>query len=647
MNLCFVSKYPPIQGGVSTQTYWLARALARQGHNVFVVTNAASVESEYRLWLDEDDYAKLEPSYPNGGSVRVLNISASLGPHATFIPADKPTVTQLAAVATDCVRENDCVALFSWYFEPYGIAAGLAAAWTGRPHVVRHAGSDMFSLALDPELGTSYRELMRASGALATVALEPESLGNATAKAAGVPPVPIPADFSPEGPAMDLASTVSNLRASGCELAMAPGLEETDESVLLGMYGKLGRTKGTDAFLMAAAELLRRGADVRVAVMGGGRDTERVSGLIQKLGLDTVTWRLPPLAPWRVPEFIRRCDAVAYLEHDFRIKEHLAVPPLEILAAGGRLCASPEASMSKIMAIDADSAVLRAAAVVDPRDVGALADALLHTVGLPAPDTSVLRSWIAGEGEVAAWHEELVAKLQYDRHSTAQTGQAPHEFPASAEFFGLDDSVFSSMSNRLDWYRYLRTRWKRVPSRAFSRVEDHARAEFLLLWGRVDVESLEGVPTFSTQVDMIIEEGAPLGPASRPLMSQWTRVEEFGHDVSCCLSGGERRDLGVCSESAAPCRYLFAKTANLNRCIFKIGEAAQSTLALCDGTRTIEVIEHEVLRSTSGANVRWLLRSLGRRGLVGMVREEGRHGQWARCPVVRNGNRPAAAHLGS
>src|ERR1051325_1402668 len=127
--------------------------------------------------------------------------------------------------------------------------------------------------------------------------------------------------------------------------------------------------------------------------------------MIQKLGLDAVTWRLPPLAPWRVPEFIRRCDAVAYLEHDFRIKEHLAVPPLEILAAGARLCASPEASMSKIMAIDADSAVVRAAAVVDPRDVGALADALLHTVGLPAPDTSVLRSWIAGEGEVAAWHE--------------------------------------------------------------------------------------------------------------------------------------------------------------------------------------------------------------------------------------------------
>jgi glycosyltransferase involved in cell wall biosynthesis len=630
MRLCFVSKYPPIQGGVSTQTYWLARALARQGHNIFVVTNAASVESEYRLWLFKEDFDLLEHTYPNGGTVRVLNISSSLGRHATFIPADKPTVTQLAAVATDCVRENDCEALFSWYFEPYGIAAGLAAAWTGRPHVLRHAGSDMFSLALDPELGTSYRELMRTSAALATVGVDPESFGIARARAPGVPPVPIPTEFSPEGPSMDLANTVTELKASGCQVATAPSLEETQESVLLGMYGKLGRAKGTDAFLMAAAELVRRGTDVRIAIMGGGRDTDRASRMIRELCLDTVTWRLPPLAPWRVPDFIRRCDAVAYLEHDFRIKEHLAVPPLEVLVAGGRLCASPEASMSKIAAIDTDSALLRAATFVDPRDVGALADALLDTVELPAPDTTVLRSWIAGDADVAKWHEELVTKLQENRGADGFAGQARFHategfshrtLPASAELFELDDPVLASLSNRLDLYRYLRERWKSVSAHSLSNVQDQARVEFLLLWASVDVESIEGVPAFSAPVDLIIDAETPLDITRRPLVSQWNRVEAFGHDISEYLRREELKNFGVrVPQVKEPCRYLFGKSANLSRSVFRIGAGAEGVLVRCDGTRTIEEIEDELSASVAAIDVRELLRCLGRRGLVGLVR---------------------------
>jgi hypothetical protein len=41
MRLCLIGKYPPIQGGVSARTYQLAHGLARRGHDVYVVTNAA------------------------------------------------------------------------------------------------------------------------------------------------------------------------------------------------------------------------------------------------------------------------------------------------------------------------------------------------------------------------------------------------------------------------------------------------------------------------------------------------------------------------------------------------------------------------------------------------------------------------------
>ena len=51
MRICAIVKYPPIQGGVSAQSYWLCRGLAEAGHDVHVVTNADEVEGDYRLVL--------------------------------------------------------------------------------------------------------------------------------------------------------------------------------------------------------------------------------------------------------------------------------------------------------------------------------------------------------------------------------------------------------------------------------------------------------------------------------------------------------------------------------------------------------------------------------------------------------------------
>ena len=69
MRICAVIKYPPIQGGVSAQSFWLARGLADAGHEVFVVTNADSVEDDYRILMTDDDRRWLEHSSPQGGRV--------------------------------------------------------------------------------------------------------------------------------------------------------------------------------------------------------------------------------------------------------------------------------------------------------------------------------------------------------------------------------------------------------------------------------------------------------------------------------------------------------------------------------------------------------------------------------------------------
>ena len=61
MNICIISKYPPIEGGVSSHTYWMARELGKRGHKVYVVTNSWEVEGEYRETINREDMHLFEP----------------------------------------------------------------------------------------------------------------------------------------------------------------------------------------------------------------------------------------------------------------------------------------------------------------------------------------------------------------------------------------------------------------------------------------------------------------------------------------------------------------------------------------------------------------------------------------------------------
>jgi len=55
MKICLISKYPPIEGGISARVYWLAKALGERGHEVHIVTNAQEVEKEYKERIDTNE----------------------------------------------------------------------------------------------------------------------------------------------------------------------------------------------------------------------------------------------------------------------------------------------------------------------------------------------------------------------------------------------------------------------------------------------------------------------------------------------------------------------------------------------------------------------------------------------------------------
>jgi glycosyltransferase involved in cell wall biosynthesis len=346
VNICFITKYPPIQGGVSTHCYWAARGLARQGHQVFVVTNANEVEPTFRLHLSAADLApegQYAPVFPEAGRVDVRSTEPPDRSKLYYVPMGNPTVTRLATIATTQIREHGCDVVFSYYLEPYGLAAYLASKWTSVPYVFKHAGSDLNRLMALEELRTAYVHVLL--GANRVISRGPS---RDQVLAYGVPEERVSSDvafriptarFNPDATAVDLASLIE-----------AFGADPVDATLpTLGIYGKLGEYKGSFDLLRAMAVAFRTGFRFNLVALAHGWQEARAWSLVEDLGLRDHVRILPFLPPWRIPGFIRACTAVAFLERDFPIAAHTPTIPSEVIACGTCLVVSAEVARKQLL----------------------------------------------------------------------------------------------------------------------------------------------------------------------------------------------------------------------------------------------------------------------------------------------------------
>ncbi len=112
----------------------------------------------------------------------------------------------------------------------------------------------------------------------------------------------------------------------------------------IGIYGKIGITKGTFDLLKALAVLKRKGLRFNLLALTQGDEglLARFSHTLDHLDLRDNTWLLPFMAHWMVPQFLKRCTAVCFLERDFPIPTHMPQVASECLAVGTCLVLSHE-----------------------------------------------------------------------------------------------------------------------------------------------------------------------------------------------------------------------------------------------------------------------------------------------------------------
>jgi glycosyltransferase involved in cell wall biosynthesis len=603
MRICAVVKYPPIQGGVSARSYWIARALAMRGHEVRVVTNAGETEADYRLWIPPEDRELLEASFDNGGRVTVVSTGRDRR-RLAHIPQSNPFVTKLSALACEQIRQHDCDVVFSYYYEPYGISAHLASTWVGVPHVVQHAGSDRGRLMSHPDLAVAYRELLRPADIVVTADRSLEGLGIEPERFARVPGGFLPSGhFTPSVPALDVDELLSRVRAHPFVRNSAPSRADLPT---VGVLGKVGEVKGSYDLIAALARLSARGVGFNLLAMVAGPERERFLAAVDAAGLGSRTWTLPLLPHWRVGEFMRACTAVCFLERRFPIAAHTPNVPLEIMASGVCAVLSREIADKQRWSIHGGK---HAIVVDDPSDIDELATALL---GVFSDDVNVQAIAAAGAALVTSRDEsdlgrayETILKRAVDyrsRPAPVSTAAAVHAFltkqmPGTARLFA--DEIAKAVHNvsepggpALVAYRVAESLWREESGRSIDDPRLHVLAyERELIWLAVDIESPSGVPMFPAPTAMLWHrDGAQGAGASIPVRSNWLRISRHPSDIEAVSRAVSAGDTQAARCAGEPVMFLFQKRGDLSKRVFRVGDATVALIDLCDGSNSVDQI---------------------------------------------------------
>ncbi len=307
MKICFITKYPPIEGGVSSKSYWLAKSLGERGHEVYVVTNSWEVEDEYREVVSKEDLDKLEPE-----NVRVFSTKQEKG--YDFVPYSNPYVTKLSGLAISVIRKYNVDLIYSFYLEPYCVAGYIAKKATKKPLMVMHAGSDIERLFENKFMKSTFIEVLNSADIILSDSRVSEKIKKILRKHEKLRYIDfnVPSEeFSPGGgPCKDL---------------------EKGNSVLFTYLGKNYDRKGTGYFLKAVKSSKE---NLKALFLVGRKSVETIRKRAEELNIENKVVVNQFLPPWKIPGIMTASDAVVcpFLSHKLEIKN--STIPLEAMACG-------------------------------------------------------------------------------------------------------------------------------------------------------------------------------------------------------------------------------------------------------------------------------------------------------------------------
>jgi len=318
-----ISKYPPIEGGVSSRIYWLAKALGERGHEVHIVTNALEVEEEYRerLETNEQQYAP--------ENVYVHSIRPNDNPW--HIPFSKAYTERIANLAIEIIEKYDIQLIDSYYILPYGIAAFIAKNITEKPQILRHAGSDISKLFASSSYHTLFKAIFQRADKIITIPPLKKmfsSLGISESRIAFDENVSVDTKaFNPEVSPFPLSDYIER------KIAECPII------TYIGKINYYWKSKGLYELVEAVNGIKD---DFLLLFVANGKGLPEFQNLIQEKGLEKQSIFLGFVPPWKIPSIIKLSTCVVVPEREFPIQHHSPILPREVMAVGKCLILSKE-----------------------------------------------------------------------------------------------------------------------------------------------------------------------------------------------------------------------------------------------------------------------------------------------------------------
>ena len=422
---------PPIQGGVSSRNFNVARSLAIAGHQVHIVTNANEVEHGYRETLSEEDTNFID----NIPRLQIHNVDDFTAFH--HVPSSPAYLSRLFGKSVEVIEGFKCSALVGWYFEPYCLAASFAARATNTPLISVHAGSDIGRLSQNRDLFSAYKTISTNTRRIVTTT---NSLVEEILKSLGFHDEQIvytkghrlPYYFLTPSTPLDIQCFHSYLRdhlskvgidTSTINILMNERSVDYDK-FCIGSYGKIGHRKGSYSLIGALNGLAKSEHEFNFFISASGSYRTLVDYLSELSSMPALlerTWLLPPMAPWRIPSFVSRLHATCFLENAFPIPFHTPILPREILSQGSCLILSQDIydkHYAKVNFVNGKNFVL----VNDPRDPDDISEhieALLKNrqsckdIGLHGKYLSEeIESFLPGTDSLVKFIEEFLGEIK-------------------------------------------------------------------------------------------------------------------------------------------------------------------------------------------------------------------------------------------
>lgn len=320
MKICLISKYPPIEGGESSKAYWLAKGLGEIGHEVYIVTNAWEVESEYREQFVVEDIDYYQPK-----NVTVYNTSPFIDPQ--YIPYSKPYTEKLASLVIDVIKKHDLELIDSWYILPFGVSGFIAKTITNKPQILRHAGSDMSRLLDSPYLSTLFVELFNRVDRIVTYPGTKQRFLDLGVSEAKIFLNKVSVDtkaFNPNVEPIDLSNYADR------DIGNIP---------VITYIGKASRKKGIFELTEALGKIKE---DFLLLFVTKGKEIQKLKDNVKKLKLEKKTIFLDFIPPWRMPSIMKASTCVVFPERDFPVVAHTPILPREVMCVGGCTILSEE-----------------------------------------------------------------------------------------------------------------------------------------------------------------------------------------------------------------------------------------------------------------------------------------------------------------